>query len=98
MFVVIFRAKVRVLDEEYSRVAARMRELALKEFCCTEFRAVTEGPDEVALSWWPDEASIKAWKSHPEHVLAQQAGRDRWYESYSVQVAEVKRAYQSAGS
>ena len=93
MFVVIFRAKVRQLDEEYSRVAGRMRDLALAQFGCLEFHAVTEGKEEVALSYWPDEQSIRAWRNHPEHVLAQQAGRDRWYASYSVQVAEVTREY-----
>jgi heme-degrading monooxygenase HmoA len=93
LFVVIFRAKVRQLDEEYSRVAGRMRDLALAQFGCLEFHAVTEGKDEVALSYWPDEQSIRAWRNHPEHVLAQQAGRDRWYVSYSVQVAEVTREY-----
>lgn len=93
MYVVIFRAKVRALDEEYSRVATRMRELALSQFGCFEFHAVTEGTDEVALSYWPSEEAIRAWKSHPEHVLAQQAGRERWYASYSVEVAAVTREY-----
>jgi len=93
MLVVIFRARVRQFDAEYSRVAARMRELALGQFGCLEFHAVTEGEDEVALSYWPDEQSIRAWRSHPEHVLAQQSGRDRWYESYSVQVARITREY-----
>ena len=95
MFVVIFRARVRRLDEEYLRVAARMRELATTRFGCLEFHAVTEGQDEVALSYWPDEKSIRAWRNHPEHVLAQQAGRDRWYESYSVQVAQITREYRA---
>jgi heme-degrading monooxygenase HmoA len=93
VFVVIFRAQVRQFDDEYSRTAARMRELAIRQFGCLEFHAVTEGDQEVALSYWPDEQSIRAWRSHPEHVLAQQAGRDRWYERYSVQVAEVTREY-----
>jgi heme-degrading monooxygenase HmoA len=93
MFVVIFRATVRQLDEHYSQMAARMRELALTEFGCLGFHAVTEGHSEVALSYWPDEAAIRAWKNHPEHLLAQQHGRDRWYTAYSVEVAEIRRAY-----
>ncbi|HEX5391054.1 MAG TPA: antibiotic biosynthesis monooxygenase [Burkholderiaceae bacterium] len=93
MFVVIFRATVRQLDEHYSQMAARMRELALTEFGCLGFHAVTEGHSEVALSYWPDEAAIRAWKNHPEHLLAQQQGRDRWYTAYSVEVAEIRRAY-----
>ena len=97
MFVVIFRAKVHQFDEEYSRVATRMRDLAIGKFGCLEFHAVTEGEHEVALSYWPDEESIRAWRNHPEHVLAQQAGRDRWYESYSVQVARIERHYHGPG-
>lgn len=96
MFVVIFRAKVRSLDDDYFRVAARMRELALSEFGCLEFHTVTEGDNEVALSYWPSEEAIQAWKAHPEHLLAQKAGRERWYESYSVQVACVTRDYRVA--
>ena len=93
MHVVIFRAKTRALDAEYSRTAARMRELALTQFGCLAFHAVTQGEDEIALSYWPSEEAIRAWKAHPEHALAQQAGRQRWYADYSVEVAEVKRGY-----
>ena len=93
MLVVIFRARVRRFDADYSRMAEQMRDLAIRRFGCLEFHAVTEGEHEVALSYWPDEESIRAWRNHPEHVLAQQAGRDRWYESYSVQVAEITREY-----
>lgn len=96
MFVVIFRAKVRSTDSEYSQVAAKMRELALGQFGCLEFAAVTEGADEIALSYWPSEAHIRTWKAHADHVLAQQLGRERWYESYTVQVAEVTREYRVA--
>lgn len=96
MFIVIFRAKVRNADNEYTQVASRMRELALSQFGCLEFTAVTAGQDEIALSYWPSEAYIGAWKSHSEHVLAQQLGRERWYESYIVQVAEITRDYQFA--
>jgi heme-degrading monooxygenase HmoA len=90
---VIFRAQARTLDTEYSRMAAQMRELALTRFGCLDFTAATEGEQEIALSYWPDEASIRAWKQHADHLMAQKFGRERWYASYSVEVAEVKRAY-----
>ena len=93
MFVVIFRATVRELDSEYGAMAAKMRELALTQFGCLEFHALMEGKQEVALSYWPDEASILAWRKHPEHVIAQSAGRTRWYESYRVEVAQITRDY-----
>jgi heme-degrading monooxygenase HmoA len=95
MLVVIFRARTRSLDDGYFKVAARMRELALSQFGCLEFQTVTEGHNEVALSYWPDEESIRAWKSHADHLLAQQLGRERWYESYVVQVAQITREYKN---
>ena len=98
MLVVIFRARLRAFDTEYFDTAARMRQLALSQFGCLDFHAVTEGDLEVALSYWPDEASIRAWRAHPEHLLAQQAGRERWYASYTVQVATVTREYQRGGA
>lgn len=98
MYVVIFRATARALDADYSATAARLRELALTRFGCLDLVAVTEGSQEVALSYWPDEASIRAWKQHADHLMAQQLGRDRWYSGYTVEVAEVKRRYQVDGA
>jgi heme-degrading monooxygenase HmoA len=98
MLVVIFRASTKALDAEYSAVAARLRELALERFGCLEFVAVTEGAQEIALSYWRNESDIVAWKAHSEHVLAQQLGRERWYEDYIVQVARIEREYRRSGA
>jgi len=45
------------------------------------------------VSYWPDEASIRAWKQHTDHLVAQRLGRERWYASYTVDIAEVTRHY-----
>lgn len=95
MFVVIFRAKTRDLDPEYSALAPKLRDLALSQFHCLEFVSACEGDQEIALSYWNSEADIKAWKAHAEHLVAQQLGRERWYESYHVQIAEIRREYRS---
>lgn len=93
MFVVIFRAHMAKLDAGYAATAARLRDLALREFGCLEFHALTEGDEEIALSYWADLAAIKAWKAQVEHQLAQNSGRERWYEGYRVEIAEISRAY-----
>jgi heme-degrading monooxygenase HmoA len=94
MYVVIFRAKLREIDAEYLQLALRLRDLALTRFGCIEFQSMTAGDDELALSWWPDLPSIQRWKAHAEHLTAQQLGRQHWYASYQVQIAEVRREYQ----
>ncbi len=95
MYAVIFRAKIAGLDEEYSRVAERMKELALGEYGCTEFVSVTQGREEIAISYWENQNQIQKWRSNSEHILAQELGRSKWYESYKVQVVEVIRAYEN---
>lgn len=93
MFAVIFKAEIAQLDAEYGVMAARMRELAQARYGCVEFVSVADGDQEISISYWENEAQITAWKQDPEHLLAQEAGRSKWYKSYSVQVVEVKRQY-----
>lgn len=69
----------------------------MASFGCLDFVSVTEGDCEVAISYWPDEASIRKWKAHSDHVIAQELGREKWYESYIVQIAEIKREYKFNG-
>jgi heme-degrading monooxygenase HmoA len=94
VLVVIFRARIKQFDENYFSTTARMRELALEEFGCLAFHALSEGQEEIALSYWPDEGHVRAWRSHSEHMAAQNLGQNKWYESYSVEVARIERSYQ----
>ncbi|MBY5979583.1 antibiotic biosynthesis monooxygenase family protein [Ferrimonas balearica] len=94
MFVVIFRARVVQLDARYSTMAAQLRERALNQFGCLEFVAVTEGDEEIALSYWDSEAAIQAWREDSEHQVAQTLGKASWYQHYSVEVAQIQRRYQ----
>lgn len=93
MYAVIFRAKPGTQDDEYGKTVARMRELAFNKYGCLDFIAVTEGDQEVTISYWENEEAIRAWKNDAEHSLAQYAGQSKWYESYIVQVVEIKREY-----
>jgi len=94
MYVVIFRAKAGTQGEEYRNTVSRMRELAFENYGCLDFITLTEGDQEIALSYWNNEESIRQWKSDAEHTLAQELGRKEWYESYIVQIAEIKREYE----
>ena len=98
MYAVIFTATVGEQDARYAEMAATLRDLAMAEFGCTDFVSVTEGEQEIAISYWPDEASIKAWKQQAEHQVAQQLGKDGWYAHYKVEVVKVLRSYQGISS
>ena len=97
MYAVIFRAKLAHGDDAYFQTARRLRELALGKYGCLEFVSMMEGDEEIAISYWENETQIMNWKADPEHLKAQEKGRKRWYESYSVEVCIVERSYPGAG-
>jgi heme-degrading monooxygenase HmoA len=97
MYAVIFRAKLAHGDDEYFQTAKHLRELALGKYGCLEFVTMTEGDEEIAISYWENETQIMYWKKDPEHVRAQEKGRALWYKSYSVEVCKVERAYPGSG-
>lgn len=89
MYAVIFRATIAEFDEEYFRVAEKLKELAFKEYGCRDFVSVTEGNEEIAISYWETMQDIRAWKNDPQHRRAQAMGRDKWYRKFSVEICEV---------
>ncbi len=49
--------------------------------------------DGVTVSYFTSLDAISQWKQLDDHKVAQQMGRDTFYEEYSVQVCEVLRDY-----
>lgn len=91
MYAVIFKASVAELDEEYLHMAQRLKDLAFEKYGCLDFVSVTEGNEEIAISYWETEQQILKWKNDPEHRKAQRMGRDKWYKSFNIEICEVIR-------
>ena len=91
--VVIFKARIRTLDELYFSTAQQLRDKALTHFNCQHFEALTEGEHEIALSYWNTLEDIRAWQQDAQHLVAQQLGKNQWYASFSVEICEVLRRY-----
>jgi len=83
-------------DDGYAETAARMDELAAQQpgyLGIESARAGEEGGVGLTVSYWVSEDDARAWKRVAEHRVAQEAGRERWYERYSVRIASVTRDY-----
>ena len=91
MYAVIFRATIAEFDDEYHRLAQRLYDLAFEKYGCEDFVSLTEGDQEIAISYWKTEEQIRNWKNDPEHRHAQVRGRDKWYQSFSVEICEIIR-------
>lgn len=97
---VIFTSRRSLAETEaYEAMAGRMAELALAQPGCLGFESA-RAPDGVGLtvSYWASEEAVHEWKAVAAHLGAQRAGRERWYEDYTVRVARVERDYTMAAS
>jgi heme-degrading monooxygenase HmoA len=82
--------------EEYLDHAARLRpELEKMDgFLSIErFESLTTPGKLLSLSFWRDEAAVAGWRNHPEHRLAQAAGRGGLFADYRLRVVSVIRDY-----
>ncbi len=57
------------------------------------FESLTTPGKLLSLSFWRDEAAVAAWRNHPEHRLAQAAGRGGIFADYRLRVVGVIRDY-----
>lgn len=95
MYIVIFKATLKKLDDEYQELAKGLRTLAMDKYGCLDFYSATENNQETTLSYWPSLQAIQAWKADPLHQQGQKLGKERWYQSYTVQISEVIKEYNS---
>ncbi len=78
----------------YGEAAAAMGALAAAQ---PGYRGVDSARETggmgITVSYWADDAAAIAWRDHPEHTAIRERGRALWYDSYSVNVARIERAY-----
>lgn len=97
MIAVIF--EVEFGDEhkaEYLEHAARLKPLLeeMDGFISVErFQSLVNANKLVSLSFWKDEASVRAWREHAEHRATQAAGRAGIFDDYRIRVVQVLRDY-----
>jgi heme-degrading monooxygenase HmoA len=93
MVVVVFRCRPKAdIGQDYMTLAMRMSELASKmpgHIAHKSFAA--EDGEWVTIVEFASEAELRAWREHPEHIVAQQKGREQYYSEYQIQVCNVVR-------
>lgn len=94
MYAVIFTAKIKDLDAQYSAMAEKMRGIAFSKYGCKALNATTEGDTEIAVSYWQSLEDIQAWKKDMAHIEAQSMGKQKWYRWYKVDIAKIERSYE----
>jgi heme-degrading monooxygenase HmoA len=92
---VIFISKRREVDQGYAETGERMLELVAEQPGYLGHHSVREQDGTgITVSYWRSEEDIRAWRDNAEHRLAQQRGRELWYDGFDTQVCRVERSYQ----
>lgn len=91
-YAVIFTSIRTEGDNGYSEMADLMMALASKQ---EGFLGIESAREAVGLtvSYWKDLESIRKWKQHADHQIAQKKGRADWYRHYKVRISKVERDY-----
>jgi heme-degrading monooxygenase HmoA len=97
MIAVIFEVEPnRGAANRYLEIAAALKaELeSIAGFISVErFESLATPGRFLSLSFWHDEASVRAWRCHGMHRRAQQEGRSDLLAGYRLRVATVVRDY-----
>ncbi|MBN2910953.1 antibiotic biosynthesis monooxygenase [Polycladomyces sp. WAk] len=80
--------------EAYAQMAERMVQLAKQQpgFLGVESVRDAEGFG-ITVSYWDSPESIRRWKAHAAHKIAQEKGKNGWYEQFFTRVCLVERDY-----
>ncbi len=93
MVVAVFRSRLR--DEnaaDFHALADEMLKLAESMPGFVSYRVYrADDGERCSVIEFESAEHIQAWREHPRHVAAQQEGRERFYEAYSLIVAEPFR-------
>ncbi|MBS1642916.1 MAG: antibiotic biosynthesis monooxygenase [Bacteroidetes bacterium] len=78
--------------EGYSEIADKMETLAKQQPGYLGIESASKNIS-ITVSYWESLEAIKQWKQHAEHIIAQQLGKEKWYEKYKIRICLVERDY-----
>ena len=50
---------------------------------------VADDGEHLSVVWWKDAETLELWRNDPRHLDAKRLGRERWYQDFRIEVAEV---------
>jgi heme-degrading monooxygenase HmoA len=92
-YAVIFTSERTEGDKGYGKMAETMEEMAAAQPGFLGMESARDSQLGITVSYWDSVEAIGAWKNHAVHRLAQQKGKEEWYQNYTVRICKVERAY-----
>jgi heme-degrading monooxygenase HmoA len=96
MIIIVFRSRIResVNQAELEQLGQRMYELASSMPGYISYKDfIAADGENVSIIEFDSLKTLAAWREHPEHMLAQQRGRQEFFTDYHIQVCTPTRDY-----
>jgi heme-degrading monooxygenase HmoA len=93
MMVIVFRSRLRDdAGADYGETAEAMHARARSMPGFVSFKQFkSDDGERLALIHWESAETLRAWAQDAPHLDAQRRGREQWYSTYTIDVAEVVR-------
>ncbi len=93
-YAVIFSSQRTEGDQGYGEMAERMGRLAAEQPGFLGVESARDGAGfGITVSYWESLEAIRNWKQQEEHKVAQQKGKEVWYNRYITRICKVERDY-----
>lgn len=91
-YAVIFSSIRTSVLEGYEETSDKMQALAMQQ---PGYLGHESARNEIGItvSYWESLEAIRNWKKQTDHLMAQQLGREKWYEAYTTRICLVEREY-----
>ena len=91
-YAVIFTSTQTQETSGYEQMAEAIVKLAAQQ---PGFLGIESARDLIGItvSYWESLEAIAAWKQNTAHLVAQQRGRDLWYQEFKTRICRVERDY-----
>ena len=101
--VIVFRTRLRPevagdpdLARELELLGESMYEIATGMPGFISYKDFAAADSEyVSIVEFDNAENLAAWRRHPEHLVAQRQGKEKFFEWYQIQVCRVERQYAS---
>ena len=95
MVIVLFRSRLTPeAGDDYAAMADEMlaRARSMRGFIYFKSFKAADG-ERLSVIHWESQETMRVWSDDLRHMVAQRLGRERWYDSFHVEVADIVRSY-----
>ncbi len=92
-YAVIFTTLRKEGEHGYVEMARKMESLAEKQPGFLGFESA-RSEKGISVSYWESLEAVRLWKNHSEHLVAQEKGKELWYQWYKLRICLVEREYE----